>query len=756
MGAAAPELVSSPRRLRTPLKRVNPKDAPEPEWREISWDDALEALAGAMRGTRERYGAEAVAFSRPTTSANGSVDWNAYLFRLANRFGTPNVHTTSYLCQWNRDEGLKHTYGVGLPNPEFENAALAIVCGHNPALTNPMTLDRLRTARRGGTKIVVIDPRRSETTKFADLWLAPRYGTDGALMLGALRHLLAAKEFDYDFTAAWTNAPFLVDRVSGRFLRGAPGTPRAGHYAVVDENHELRFLDPTRPPSECPFEPQLEASLHSDESLRSREALEAPPAVGSATAFLLLREQVAPYTLDRVVATTGLPAEDIRSFYRLIATARPSCYYTWNGWEQHANSYYTHRAMAVLYALTGSFDARGGNVIYPSLELEDLQGGSFLSPTQAGKRLGLEAHPLGAATYSSDANSFYRAALEGKPYPLRVLVSFGSNMLLQNPDSDRGRSALRSLDYHAHIDLFETPMAGSADLLLPAAHAWESPGLRLGFGGGEDTARHAQYRPPVVSPAGDARPDIDIIFDLAERLGYGDDFWSGDVLASFDARLAPHGLRLDQLAARPEGMRVPGRVGYRKHELVDPSSGRVRGFATPTRKIEVYAERLLDYGYEPLPVYVAPSTSPASNEALARDYPLVLSSNKLRVMVHSQHRGTTSLRRRWPEPFVEVHPLTASTHSLEDGEWARIETAQGAMRVKVVISSRVQEGVVVGQAGWWEGCPELGLPGHDPFSDDGANYNRLISIAVVDVVSGGVPMKSYHCRLVKLPAPPED
>lgn len=749
MGAAAPEVAASPRRLRTPLRRINPKDDPDPQWREITWDEALDELAAAMRKVRDEHGAESVAFSRPTPSANGSVDWGPYLFRLAHRFGTPNVNTTSYLCQWNRDHGLKHTYGVGLPNPEFEGASLAIIFGHNPAVTNPQMLDRLREARRAGTQVVVVDPRRSETTKFSDLWLAPRYGTDGALILGAIRHLLMARAFDHDFVVRWTNLPFLLDRSTGRFLRSGA----QDHYAVLDESGAVRWVNTRRSPDEWRWTPQLDASLRPEDLAGVPQDLEVPPGGEIVTVFSLLAELTAPFTIERVVAETGLDVEEIGAFYELLATRRPACYYAWNGWEQHSNSFYTHRAMAVLYSLTGAFDAPGGNVTYPRLELSDLDGKSFLSPEVIGKRLGFERNPIGAATVSSVAGSCYRAALEGIPYPLRMLVSFGSNMLLQNPDTQLGKAALLSLDFHAHVDLFETPMTRFADLLLPAAHPWESPGLLLGFGGAPETALHVQYRSPVAMPPGRARPDIDIIFDLAERLGYADDFWSGDVSASFDARLAPHGLALEDLRAEPRGVRVAGEIEYLKHEKVDPVSGEVRGFGTPSRRIEIYSERLTEYGYEPLPVYVPPATSPTANEDLARDYPLVLSSNKLRVMAHSQYRGTPSLRKRWPDPFVEIHPDTAAAFSVNDGEWVRIETPHGAMRVKLAVSKRVLVGVVVGQAGWWESCPELDLPGYDPHSDEGANFNRLIATDVADPVSGGIPVKSYHCRLVKLATP---
>lgn len=751
MGSAAPEIAGAPNRLTRPLRRVNGKDEPS-EWEPISWEAALTEIVARMEAVRATWGAKAVAFSRPTTSANGSADWYPYLVRLAHRFGTPNLHTTSYLCQWNRDNGLAESYGVGLPNPEFESSGVTVVFGHNAAITNPQTLDRLRAARRTGTKVVVVDPREAETTKFADLWLSPRYGTDAPLILGAIRHLLTTGSHDAEFTACWTNGPFLVDLASGRFLRGAAGTPHDGAFAVVGDDGEVGFVDPAVPPERWGVRPALDARLDTTPQ-GLIELIDEEPVMGAATALHLIAERAAPWDIAGVAAATGIAAADVQAFNDLIATARPVSYYTWNGWEQHTNSYYTHRCMAVLYALTGSFDRPGGNVIYPSMERLDVDGVGLLPPEQSAKRLGLIDRPLGVPNYSSIARFYYRAILEEEPYPLKMLLSFGSNMLLQNPESDRGRAALQALDFHVHIDMVPTPMSDFADLLLPAATPWESPGLRLGFEGAAETAFHTQYRPPVAVPPGEARSDLAIIFELACRLGYADDFWGGDVHASFDARLRPLGLTLEELASQPKGITVASDLRYAKHAEVG-EDGTVTGFATPTGKIELYSERLLAHGYDPLPVYVVPETSPAENREIAEDYPLVLSSIKLRVTAHSQHRGVPSLRKRHPHPYVEIHPDTAAAEGVAADEWIRVETPLAAMRVKVKTTPKVQPGTVVGQAGWWEACAELGLPGYDPFSDEGANYNRLVSTDVSDEVSGGVAVKSFHCRVCRLAEQP--
>jgi len=117
--------------------------------------------------------------------------------------------------------------------------------------------------------------------------------------------------------------------------------------------------------------------------------------------------------------------------------------------------------------------------------------------------------------------------------------------------------------------------------VLPVASAWEREGLRVGFGLAQDACELVQFRPAVVTPRGEARADIDIVFDLAVRLGLGSQFWHGDVAAALDHHLAPSGLSLEALRASPHGIRVPLKTRYKKH--------RDAGFATPSGKIEIFS-----------------------------------------------------------------------------------------------------------------------------------------------------------------------
>jgi anaerobic selenocysteine-containing dehydrogenase len=339
----------------------------------------------------------------------------------------------------------------------------------------------------------------------------------------------------------------------------------------------------------------------------------------------------------------------------------------------------------------------------------------------------------------------YRAILERQPYAVRGLVGFGANLLLAHADVHRGREALRALDFYVHADLFMNPTAELADVVLPVTTLFEGEGLKIGFDISPAAQSHVQLRQRVVEPRGEARPDTEIVFDLARRLGLGASFWDGDVDAAYREQLGPSGVTLEALRETPGGVQVPLETRYRKYAEQD--AGVTRGFATPSGKIELYSETLLDHGYPALPEHHEPLVSPRSRPDLAERYPLILTCAKNTQFCESQHRAMASLRRRAPDPEVELHPSAAAARGIRSGDWVQIESPDGSMRARARLNDSLHPGVVCGEHGWWQACPEIGAPGYDAFTADGANFNLLISNAAIDPTSGSVPHRAYLCQV---------
>lgn len=736
-GKAAPELVNSPERLLHPLKRTRPKGDPDPGWQRISWEEALTTSADNMRRIAERHGPEAVAFSVTTPSGTAIADSVGWIFRLIHAFGSSNTVWTTHICNWHKDYATALTFGADGGMPDFENTGCVLFWGFNPATCWPAMAVLAVEARKRGAKLVVVDPRRAGLANRADQWLRVRPGTDGALALGIAGVMLAEGWYDRGFVARWSNGPFLVCSDTGRFLTEAD-------LCADGISTRLVAWDETAG-QPCVYDAQCGQFLGPVGQLALFGELEIVTRRGAVTcrpAFDLYAALCRDYSPERVERITGAPARQIRDTARLLHEHGPVSHYAWSGVGQGTNATQTSRAMSLLYALTGCIDAPGGNVYFTKPSINNVFGFELLPPARRAKTLAIDERPLGPAKNGwITTRELYRAIVEGHPYPVLGLVNFGANLLSSRPATRIGRQALAGVDFYVHSDLFMTPTAAYADIVLPVASPWERAGLAAGFMVSQDADALIQLRAPVVEPRGEARSDTWIAFELAKRLGLNEHFFGGDMEAGLRHVLEPSGVTPELLRARPEGVRLPLATRHRKYME--------RGFATPSRRIEIYSQQLLDIGQPPLPEYVEPAVGPESRPDLRERYPLVLTSAKWVQFCHSQHRAIPKLRGRMPEPLVEIHPETAAARGIAEDDWVTIETPVGTMRAKARFNESLQRDVVCAQYGWWQPCSELGLPGHAIVGDTSANYNGLIDNQHVDPVSGSFPLRAYVCDVEK-------
>ncbi len=138
---------------------------------------------------------------------------------------------------------------------------------------------------------------------------------------------------------------------------------------------------------------------------------------------------------------------------------------------------------------------------------------------------------------------------------------------------------------------------------------------------------------------------------------------------------------------------------------------------------------------------------PLSRPDLAERYPLILTCAKNTLFCESQHRALPSLRRQAMDPEVELHPAAAAERGIRPGDWVSVETPEGSVRARARLNDTLKPDVVCGQHGWWQACPEIGAPGYDPFSPDGANFNLIIGNEAIDPISGSVPHRAYLCQI---------
>ena len=188
----------SPERLTTPLKRANG------DWKKISWNEAFDIISDKLSAVKEKYGAKAF------VTHMGNPFIGTPVGRVASRFcslyGTPNHTSTASLCWAAGSMG----HGLSVSNrllrlfPSFENSRCMILWAYNPRESNITDLVQITPARKNGARLIVIDPRKTELAKEADIHAQIRPGTDSALALGMMNVIIAEQLYDQDFIQNWT------------------------------------------------------------------------------------------------------------------------------------------------------------------------------------------------------------------------------------------------------------------------------------------------------------------------------------------------------------------------------------------------------------------------------------------------------------------------------------------------------------------------------------------------------------------------
>nr|WP_283814805.1 MULTISPECIES: molybdopterin-dependent oxidoreductase [unclassified Bradyrhizobium] len=743
-GRAAPELAHNPNRLAYPMRRTAEKGSQDPLWVRISWDDALAEIAEKLNLFKKESGAESIVVGSTTPSGSlcDSFEW---LKRFAQLFGTPNFLGTTEICNWHKDDANVFTFGCPTPPGDHRNADVILLWGNNPANTWLAQADAIGQGRAKGAKLVVVDPRPTGLARQADLWLRVRPGTDGALALGIANAMVTHGGIDHEFVRRWTNAPLLVRVDTGQFLREQHIDPNAKQNRFCTWSISQGRVDFPSSQAGADQTDVALAGIYSVEILGSDGIVKT---VECKPAFVSYCEAIAPFTPDKVEEICDVPAAQVLQAAEFLKPRQRISHYAWSGVGQHTNATQTARAIATLYALTGSFDQKGSNWVFathPANKIEDYY--AFVSPEQRAKALGLSERPLGpAAKGTINIPDLCTAILEEKPYKVRGLLTFGLAPHTSNVDAGRMEKAFRALEFHVHCDLFETPAARHADILLPSCSFPEREALRTGFEISEQAVEHIQFRPRLVTPRGESRPDYQIAFDLAVRLGMEEAFFGGSVESGWNYVLAPLGLDVSTLRNHPGGLNKPLKQLERKFALPNREGG-LRGFNTPTARVELYSEALLRAGYSAVPTYVAPINDLSLKSLGAERFPFVLSSAKNGYYCHSQHRNLASLRKRAPYPIAELSSNVGSRKGISEGDWVRITTENGSARFRAKFINEMADDVVVAEFGWWQACTDIGLDALPVEGESNSNFSNLVIGGNRDPISGSSPLRSSQCNI---------
>ncbi|MFZ5573459.1 MAG: molybdopterin-containing oxidoreductase family protein [Thermodesulfobacteriota bacterium] len=647
-GRALTEMVYHPDRIRQPLARNRRGKSGALE--AVSWDQALERIGERLLDCRERWGAESVVLGSGTT--RGLAPYlNYFLFR----FGSPNFMAPSNMSGGPIVVGSGATCGFTLVDPDYARSRCMLLWAHNPeASWAGLYLHDINEGLKNGSKLIVVDPRRTRFAHKADHFLQIRPGTDVALALGFLHVILEKNLYDRDFVERWTSG------------------------------------------------------------------------------FDRLKTHVAEFTPERCSAITWIPAETIEAAAACFAGNGPACIGPGMGGVCQANDAFDlARALTILSAITGNLDVAGGNLhCHPPTKRRSCYGPDYspaasLPPETAKKKLGLDTYPLlEFIPIPCPPQTVWPAIEEGRPYPVKALGLFANNSVCAYPNSRRVHKVLSAVDFLFAVDYFHTPTTELADIILPPAHWSERDDV-------EDLLmkNHVFCQIRCVAPLPDCRDEKQILIDLAGKMNLTGYFTT--VEEALDHRLEPIGLTFERF--KTMGFYATP-LTYKTHE----KKGR---FKTPSGKVELYAEYLNALGISPLPVFREPGESPVSRPDLLADYPLILTTGARNIVFyHSSHRNIPSLKKRSPDPLLQIHPDTAAALGIGDGEWVDLRSPRGRVDIKTSFDRHIHPGVVHAPHGYWYG------------EKDGwetLNINIITDDQPLCPVTASVPIKALLCRVEK-------
>jgi molybdopterin-containing oxidoreductase family molybdopterin binding subunit len=281
----------------------------------------------------------------------------------------------------------------------------------------------------------------------------------------------------------------------------------------------------------------------------------------------------------------------------------------------------------------------------------------------------------------------YDAVISGKPYPIKAVWFSFINFLNQCAHTGKiEKEMFPNLDFIVDTELFMTPTARYADILLPVCSYLEFSDLV------PHPFPYVQYQQKATEPLFESRSDVYIAAGLAERLGFGDYFAGGEdgfvdlLLDSKDPSM--EGITREKLL---QGA-MPVKAVPEMDQAFDIP------FSTPSGKIEIYSENLVADG-QALPLQLDSLESPVFGKKAK--YPLAFIQGHSRFRTHSMFANVDTLLEMNPEPLVEINPRDAQKRGISDGDAVVVYNDRARTQLKARVSEGVGPGVVNIMQGWW-------------------------------------------------------
>lgn len=660
--------INHPDRLNYPMKRVGKRG--EGKFERISWDEALDTIAGSLKGIVEKYGNEAVYINYSSGIVGGNITRSspsasiiARLMAIYGGFlGQYGTYSTAQIAY-----AMPYTYGSneGNSTSDIENTKLVVMFGNNPAETRMsgggITYFLEQARERSNARMIVIDPRYTDTAAGReDEWIPIRPGTDAALVAGIAWVLINENMVDQ---------PFLDTYCVGYDEKTLPeGAPANGHYKAY---------------------------------------------------ILGQGDDGIAKTPQWASAVTGIPVDRIVKLAREMGQTKPA--YICQGWgpQRQANGELTARAVAMLPILTGNVGINGGN-----------SGARESTYTITIERMPMPENPVKTkiscfswtdAIERGAEMTALRDGVQGKDkldVPIKFIWNYAGNTITnQHGDINHTHDVLqddKKCEMIVVIENFMTSSAMYADILLPDLMTVEQEDIIP-----NDYAGNMGYLifiQPVTAPKFERKPIYWITSEIARRLGPDiyQKFTEGRTQEEWLKYLYAKMLAKDPQLPSYDDLKKMGiykrkdpaghYVAYKKFRD-DPQANPLK---TPSGKIEIYSNRLARIAntweipegevISPLPVYA--STPEGWDDPARSKYPLQMFGFHYKSRTHSSY-GNIDILEAACRQEVWINPIDAQKRGIVSGDMVRVFNGRGEVRIAAKVTPRIMPGVsAMGQGAW--------------------------------------------------------
>ena len=686
-------------RLKYPMKRVGKRG--EAKFERISWDEAFSTIATSLKGIIDKYGNEAV-YIHYASGAQGVAARGA-LPRLMNlmggRLGYYGTYSTAQISA-----ATPFTYGEYMTNNSFDdavNSKLVVLWGNNPMETRMsgggQTLVLANAKKEGGAKIVLVDPRYTDTAvTMVDEWVPLRPGSDAALIAGMAHVMISENLHDQAF----------LDKYCIGF----------------DEDHM-----PTGVPANSSYKSYV-MGLGPD-------GIEKTP--------------------QWAAKISGIPAAQIISLAREIAQAKP-CMIT-QGWgpQRHSNGDETCRAVFLLACMTGNVGingggngAREGDYAIPAVAMAQgdnpvktmISCFSWTDAIDHGEKMTALADGVKGADQ-------LRA-------PIKFLWNCAGNTLLnQHADTNRTSKLLQDdtkCEMIVVIDNHMTPSARYADILLPDVTNVEQADLiNQGYAGSLGYIISANQ---AIKPMFECKTVYQICTGVADKLGIKDKYTEGktqdDWLRESYALVQPTVPGMPDFdALRTMGVWKTKNPNEHMVALRDFRTDPVANpLKTPSGKIELYSKALYDLEQtwtlpegehiNPIPVFAETMEGPMDPNR--KKYPLQCIGHHYKARTHSSYANSSWLRDAHPQ-MAWVNVSDAKQRGIKDQDHIRVYNDRGTIEIIAKVTARIMPGVITVPQGAWYAPDKDGV-------DKGSCTNTLTTWHPTPLAKGN----GQHSNLVEI------